>query len=331
MINRRYGRKRKIRKIFAMVAFISIAAYLSIIYFNNHSYSGASFGEVIAKVNGQKIYKSEISGKISEIFLGNDAQMESPLQIDNLPAEVIEAFAKEIYFEKKLVSRAKKAKIHKREDVRSKIDQEQNRILIDAYLNKIITENVSEDKIKEKYVELSNNVEGKKEYSLSHIVVKDKDEAAKIYKAYNETKAPSKSAKFSELAKKYSIDKETADKKGDLGYVLEDDIIKEIAETVLKMKKGEYAKPIATKFGWHIVKINDIRDAKIAAFEEVKESIKEQMIKDQTNAIYSDIFNNIDVKLLVRPKSQNSGNKKEEGENDPEIKKQNEDIEEAKK
>ncbi len=301
MINRRYGRKRKLRKIFAVVAVLSVAAYLLVAYFNK---SDKSFsGEVVAKVNGEKIYKSEVSQKISEIFLGNDSQLEGGLQIDNLPSEVLEAFAKEIYLEKKLVSKAKKDKIDKNEEVKNKIEQNRNRILIDSYLNQVITTNVSDDKVKEKYVELTNNIEGKKEYSLSHIVVKTKEDAAKVYKAYNETKSGSKPAKFVELVKKYSIDKETANKKGDLGYVVEDDIAKEISSVVVKMKKGEFTKPIETKFGWHIVKVNDIRDAKVTPFEEVKDSIKEQMIKDETNAIYGDIFKDVKVEILMKAKA----------------------------
>ncbi|HLD76720.1 MAG TPA: peptidylprolyl isomerase [Rickettsiales bacterium] len=307
-----YGKKKKMKKIFAIIAMAAIVSYIVVVFLNK----SPSEDRAVAKVGNKKIYKSEISAKISEIFAANGSDIGNVLKIENMPAEVIETFSREIYLEKKLVKKAKQVRLNKNPEIRSRLEHEESKILIDAYLNYIIEKNVNDVAIKEKYAELMGNLEGKKEYELSHIVVADEKEALVVYQSYSETSVNQKPKKFVELAKKYSIDKESANKKGDLGYILEDNIIKEIAEIVLKMTKGEYSKPIKTEFGWHIVKIDNIRDAKVFPFEEVKDDIREQMIKEKTKEIYDEIFNDVEVKILI------DLNKKEE----PKTSQQNEET-----
>ena len=146
-----------------------------------------------------------------------------------------------------------------------------------------------------KYLELSKELDGKKEYSISHIVVKTEETANKVLKELTS----SKSTKFSDLAKKYSIDEESSNKGGSLDYILEDNMIKEIAEVATTLKINEVSKPIQTKFGWHLIKVSDVRDAQSLPFEAVKESIKNQLTQDVVNKINSKITNNAKIEILI--------------------------------
>ncbi len=306
---RNYAKKRKFRRLLTITVLACVATYCLVVYFKKYKSDDVN----LVKINKERISKEDISKKISEVFSSNNSDINIP-EIETLPQGVIETFAKEIYLEKELIKRAKKSGVSSDLEVKNKIKETKNRILIDAYLQKEIAQNVDDEKVKQKYLDLTGNVQGKKEYSISHIVVASQDEANKIYKAYNETSPAKKSQKFAELAKKYSIDKQSANQGGKLGYVLEDGVTKEIAEAMVKLTKSQYTKPIQSEFGWHIVKVEDIRQAKILPFEEVSESIKQQMIKETTDKIYQEIFGDAKIKFLLEKKAVKEEKKIEEKE-----------------
>jgi peptidyl-prolyl cis-trans isomerase C len=306
-LKRKNTKKTKLIKLFAVITVISAISYAAVSTFHQKNHD-----PVIAKINKQKIYKSEITKKISETFI-REAKNNIP-QIENLPPEIIETFAKEIYFEKELTSVAK-SEITKKDALQNKVRDAENKAIRDTYLDFIMTERVSDDRVKDKYIELVNELAGKKEYSISHIVFNNENDANKIWKELQNQKSKKTSngksvsnvGKFSELAKKYSIDKESTPNGGDLGYILENNLINEISTAVVNMTKDQISKPIKTKFGWHIIKINDVRDAKPMPFEEVKQNIKERLIKEETEEIYTKILGNGKVQILIKNNPKNTG------------------------
>jgi parvulin-like peptidyl-prolyl isomerase len=286
---RRYSKRNKnsIKLLLVVVVAFAIIAALYI------KFSQRIEQTTVAKINDVEIYKSEVERKISDIFNQNITGQKI-IEIEKLPKEALEILVKEIYLEKKLNELAKKSDVAKQQFVKDKIEDAKNRILRQYYLESELTTEVSEEKIAAKYAELNNEVTGKKEYSISHILVKNKEEAEKISKELSK-----KSSQFSELAKKKSVDQESAGNGGNLGYVLEDNIMKELLQVVQNLKKDEISKPVQTKFGWHIVKFTDVRDAKTIPFESVKEAIKEQLKQEKINQINSDIIKNADIKILI--------------------------------
>jgi parvulin-like peptidyl-prolyl isomerase len=197
--------------------------------------------------------------------------------------------------------------VSKDKNVVARIDEMKNKILRDAYINSEVAKAVTDQKVSEKYAEISTNLAGKKEYLISHIVTKTKDEALKISK---EITAKKKAISFVDAAKKYSLDAESAERGGDLGFVLEDNMIKEISDAVVGLKSNEISQPIQTKFGWHLVKFSEVREAQPLSFEAVKQNIREQLEQDATNEIESKIVKDAKVEILI--KNQEEPSKKEE-------------------
>jgi peptidyl-prolyl cis-trans isomerase C len=291
---RRHSRRKNSTKIFALTAI-----FAAIIFAASNHFVNKSKEVVIAKVNGEKIFKSEIEAKLHNVFDGQRQEMQLP-DIDSLPKEVIEILVKEIYFDKQLTKEAKKSKASKTEEIKAKINDTRDKIIRQAYIDSIIQAEVNDEAISEKYTELSNGLVGKKEYLISHIVVKNKEKAEEIAKELKSKK--SSASKFSELAKKYSIDQESAENGGSLGYIVEDGIIKEIAAALVNLKKDEVSNPIETKFGWHLIKLSDVRDAKALPFESVKDNIRDQLIQEKISEINSRITKDIKIKILIKTK-----------------------------
>lgn len=79
---------------------------------------------------------------------------------------------------------------------------------------------------------------------------------------------------FPELAKKYSQDTSNASKGGDLGYFKKDQMVKPFEELAFSLNKGEIGGPVRTQFGWHLIKVEDIKEEKVKTLDEVREQIE---------------------------------------------------------
>ncbi|MGF9966282.1 peptidylprolyl isomerase PrsA [Bacillus rhizoplanae] len=109
----------------------------------------------------------------------------------------------------------------------------------------------------------------KPEIKASHILVKDEDTAKKVEAELAQGKT------FEDLAKQYSEDTGSKDKGGDLGYFGPGKMVKEFEDAAYKLKKGEVSQPVKSQFGYHIIKVTDIKELK--PFDQEKDRIKGDM------------------------------------------------------
>jgi len=122
-----------------------------------------------------------------------------------------------------------------------------------------------------------------KRVKARHILLKseNKEKDAGVFKKAEEIAAQAtKGEDFEKLAKKVSEDKPTAEKGGDLGFFKKGDMVKPIEEAAFAMKPGEISKPVKSQFGWHIIKVEDVKEARIKPLEEVKELIEAELRKE---------------------------------------------------
>jgi peptidyl-prolyl cis-trans isomerase C len=291
---RRYSRNKNSVRIFSAITLIAAVVLGASYYLNNKKEKGM----VVAKVNGQEIYQSEIEQKLRNIFEGQGEEVAVPA-IENLPKEVLDILIKETYLDKELSKLAKRSDLMKDKKVKERVAAAESKILRQSYIDSVLEKEVTEQKVSAKYAEISSNLAGKKEYSIFHIVAKSKEEAGKIHK---EITAKKKSIRFSDAAKKYSIDQESAERGGDLGFVLEENMIKEIADAIVNLKQDEISAPIQTKFGWHLVKFTEVREAQPLPFDSVKQNLREQLEQDKTNEIEAKIVKDAKVKIVIKLK-----------------------------
>jgi parvulin-like peptidyl-prolyl isomerase len=143
---------------------------------------------------------------------------------------------------------------------------------------KIANEVKNEDNLKKSYDQLVKNLNGKKDYRISYIAFKDDSQGKKDADEISQ-KLQDDPKKFAEFAKKKSIDKETANKGGDLGFIVEDALPNEIISAIKKLKKNQVSKPILSAGNFIIIKFVDERKAEIISFAKVKENLAQNLIK----------------------------------------------------
>ncbi|KEK24929.1 peptidylprolyl isomerase PrsA [Bacillus gaemokensis] len=134
----------------------------------------------------------------------------------------------------------------------------------------LATEKAVEKSITEKELKENN----KPEIKASHILVKDEATAKKVKEELGQGKS------FEEVAKQYSEDKGSAEKGGDLGYFGPGKMVQEFTDAAYKLKKDEVSEPVKSQFGYHIIKVTDIKEQK--PFEQEKENIKKELIAKKT-------------------------------------------------
>ncbi len=123
---------------------------------------------------------------------------------------------------------------------------------------------------------------GDKEYHARHILVKTEEEAKALIA---KLKA---GGKFEELAKA-GLDG-TAQKGGDLDWANPANYVPDFSKAMVALKKGEITEtPVKTQFGYHVIKLEDVRAAKFPAFEEVKQQVAEQLQQRKLQAYQEEL------------------------------------------
>ncbi len=272
--------------IFTVVLGASIAAFLIFSNQNNN--------KVVATVNGEKIYQSELEDKLNKMFQSQGHLQNQKIVINNFLPQVIEALVQDIYLQKELDKIVAKSPVAKNKDLKKQIEDYKNTTLRQAYLESIVAGKVTDQRVKDKYSELSSELSGKKEEHLKHILVASEDEAKKIIELLKK-----KNSSFEKLAKEYSKDEAKAELGGDLGYVILDNLDEDFAKAIVILKKGQTSDPIKTKFGWHIVRVEDIRNVELPAFESLKTTIEDNLKQEIVESVFSKITKKAKVKILI--------------------------------
>jgi foldase protein PrsA len=131
-------------------------------------------------------------------------------------------------------------------------------------VKKAIGDTITEKELKAKH---------KPEIRASHILVKDEETAKKVEAELAAGKS------FEELAKQYSEDTASKENGGDLDYFGPGKMLAEFEEAAYKLKKGEISQPVKSSYGYHIIKVTDIKELK--PFDEVKDDLKTQIIEEK--------------------------------------------------
>jgi peptidyl-prolyl cis-trans isomerase C len=170
-----------------------------------------------------------------------------------------------------LVREAKKAGVEKNPAVKTEMDLATQTVLVRAYMADYLKAHpVSDAALHKEYDQIKSQI-GDKEYKVRHILVDKEDEAKEIIVALQ------KGEKFDKLAER---SKDTGSKinGGDLDWNAPANFVKPFSDAMVALPKGKFTTtPVQTQFGWHVIQVDEIRDAKVPSFEEVKPQLAQRM------------------------------------------------------
>jgi peptidyl-prolyl cis-trans isomerase C len=167
---------------------------------------------------------------------------------------------------------ATKAGLDKNADVKTQMDLASQTVLVSAFVADWIKKNPIPDADLHKEYDVIKAQIGDKEYHVKHILVEKEDDAKDVIVQLQ------KGAKFDELAKARSKDPGSKDKGGDLDWNAPAGFVKPFSDAMVATPKGKFTTvPVQTQFGYHVILVEDIRDAKVPPFDEVKPQLQQRM------------------------------------------------------
>ena len=228
----------------------------------------------VAIVNGKPIPKERI--EVLKQQVERSGRPVSPEMEGQIKDEVI---AREIFMQE-----AQKRGPEASADYKAQMELARQTILIRELFNDYQTKNpVTDAEIKAEYDKFAAANTGK-EYKASHILVEKEDEAKAIIASIK------KGAKFADIAKKQSKDPGSGAKGGDLDWANPSSYVSEFTEALVKLDKGQMTQtPIKTQFGWHIIRLDDMREAQLPKIEEVKPQIAQQLQQQKLSKFQEDL------------------------------------------
>jgi len=256
------------------IRIIVISLLLSFVFLMGCSQETKSDSPVLAKIGKEVITQDDYVREISRVPDWAKANFKD---LDGKGKFLDELIKKELVYQY-----AKKMRLHNDKDYLDKVDEFKKMTLVTLILKKEIEEKMMLDDaaVKEFYDKNSEKFRIGTEIKASHILVKTEDDAKDIV---SKLKAGSK---FSELAKTISLDKASGAKGGELGYFGRGKMVPEFERAVLSLKPGELSDPVSTRFGYHIIRLDDIKEGKLASFEQSAESIKRQLAAEKQKALF---------------------------------------------
>jgi peptidyl-prolyl cis-trans isomerase C len=188
---------------------------------------------------------------------------------------------------------AEKRELAGRADVQAALELQRMMVLSSAALQAIASETeVSDAELEQAYEQFKEQAK-RTEYKARHILVDDQEKAQELAKQVSKKKAKN----FEQLAKENSLGP-TADKGGDLGWFDARQMVKPFSDAVAKLKPGEWTEePVQTQFGWHVILLEDTRDAEPPSLEDAKPSLEAAVKRQKVAAKLAEMRNEAMVEL----------------------------------
>ncbi len=245
--------------------------------------TGVVIPDPVAVIDGKPLSKEAFEQVIGPLVRNDFSLIQTADQLNRL----VDEYA----LQEKLASKARAEKLDETKDFKQSLKQIESSLLAQTWLKKIVDDiKISDEDIKAEYDKQMKAVD-KQEYKAAHILVKTEKEAQDIINKLNDKKKP---LDFAAAAKQYSQDPGSKENGGDLGWFRPQMMVKEFSDAVVSMKGGDVSsKPVKSSFGYHIIKLEEVRATPIASLEDskarIKDSLVEQKVRDKIEEIQKGI------------------------------------------
>jgi peptidyl-prolyl cis-trans isomerase C len=227
---------------------------------------GASRDGALATVNGAAIPASRMEFMMRQQMsrgAPDNEQMRAAMRDELINREIV-------------MQEAQRAGIGKQAEVQAQLDIARQEILVGAYLRDWVRKHPVSDADVQREYDRAKAQSGDKEYRARHILVESEDEAKGLIGQLK------KGAKFDELASKNSKDPGSKERGGELDWSAPGAYDKAFADAMVKLEKGKYTEaPVRSRFGYHVILLEDVRQLRFPTLAEVKPRIQQQITQNR--------------------------------------------------
>jgi peptidyl-prolyl cis-trans isomerase C len=226
----------------------------------------ATQAQNVAVVNGKPVPKARVDTIVTQV------QKQAAQRNQQVPPDLEKMVRDKVVTDEILSQEAERRGLGSSAEFKSQMELARQSILIGLLSQDLDkTTKVSDAEIQKEYDKFKAQATGT-EYKARHILVEKEDEAKDIIVQLQ------KGAKFDELAKARSKDPGSKDKGGDLDWNAPAGFVKPFSDAMVATPKGKFSTvPVQTQFGYHVIMVDEIREAKVPPFDEVKPQLQQRM------------------------------------------------------
>lgn len=240
----------------------------------------------VAAIDGTKIYLSDVERTAAAQGLIEEGSPLTPGQ------PVFQKVLDELIDQRLLALDALRQSMDQDDETRRRLSVARERILGNVLVENHLKNTVNEATIRRMYDEQSSLRDRGDEVQARHILVKDEATANEIAKKLTD------GDDFAALAREFSEDEGSREKGGNLGYFTNDMLEAKFTQVAFSTKRGDVSAPFESKYGWHILQVQNRRKAAEPSFEEMRSEILNFMTYDEIQNILKSLRAQGDVKLL---------------------------------
>ena len=236
--------------------------------------SMSAWAQNLAVVNGKPVPSSRVEALKQQVE--RSGRPVTPEILAQIKEELI---AREIFMQE-----ARKRGLDASEDYKAQLELARQSLLIRELFANFQKKNpVTDAEIKAEYDKFVA-ANGGKEYRARHILVEKEDEAKALIAEIK------KGGKFEDLAKKASKDPGSGPNGGDLDWANAASYVPEFSNAMVKLDKGQMTDaPVKSQFGFHIIRVDDVREAQLPKLDEVKPQITQQLTQSKLGKFQEDL------------------------------------------
>lgn len=236
---------------------------------------------LVATVDGQEIRQADVSAYLATL----------PPQAQQLPREqLLPLVLQELIGTKILVKLARRDGLDENTEFERQINFAAEQILRQIFLAQLSASAVNDEAIQNYYDETIGAAGGDVEVRARHILLETKKDAVAVLEEIES------GGDFEQLARDRSTGP-SAPAGGDLGYFTREAMVAPFSEAAFAMAAGDVSEPVQTRFGWHVIKVEDRRETAPPALAQVRDEITRQLFREAVQSAISTERENSEVIL----------------------------------
>lgn len=270
------------------LAILAIAC--SVFSFSSHSIAS---DKVVAKYNGKDLMQSEVESKLR--ILLNGSLPEGKQSFDELKPEIKQNITGQIVQQKVLEDALDSSDIKNTAAYKQQLEVVQRDVATKLFLDHIAKKKLTDKMVNDEYSALVKELKSNDEMKVSHILVKDEEVSKNILKDIKSGKIT-----FEKAAKELSMDTSSKEKGGEIGFVSKGQTVPEFEKAMYALKVGVISEPVKTDFGWHILKVTEVRKRTVPKFQDVKPQLEHSASMKIKQEYFNELTKNAKVEVLVK-------------------------------
>ncbi len=241
---------------------------------------------VVATVNGDEVLLSDVLAAYRSL----------PQQLQSMPfTELYPQLVDRVVTNKLVAKAGRGAGLHEKPEIQAEIRRLEDRVIEREYFSARIDERMTDDKLEAEYDAYLEEAEDDKEIHARHILVETEDAAADLIARLDD------GADFAELAKEHSTGPSSTEG-GDLGFIGRGDTVPPFQAAAFALEAGTYsAAPVKTRFGWHVIKVEEVRAVEPKSFEEMEEDLRDRATQDIVAALIEEVRADAEIEVVDPP------------------------------